>query len=87
MWVLLKGLKSMEEKLYKNRYFIAFYDKNDFLCHVFNNPKEIACFAGKKEESVNSSISRIMNKKCKDMVVNGEKYRVYFIKERGDRDE
>lgn len=71
----------MKDKLYKNKYFIAFYDKDDSLRYVFDNAHEIAEFADKDEKSVRSTISRILSKKCTKMIINGEKYTVHLFKD------
>ena len=71
----------MEDKLYKNKYFIAIYDKEDSLCYLFNNAHEIASSFNKNEKSVRVALSNALNKNYTKMVLNGKKYTIHLFKD------
>lgn len=65
----------MKERLYKDKYLIALYDKDDFLFLVASNVKELAELTNKKYDCVQSTLSHRLDK----LFVNGVKYTIHLI--------
>lgn len=63
------------EHLYKNKYLIALYDQDDFPFIVASNVKELALLTGRKEECLQSTLSR----KKKSIYIKGKSYKIYLI--------
>lgn len=44
---------------YKNKYFIAYYDKDQMLCNMFDNIKEICEYKGKEINTTNMNLTSV----------------------------
>lgn len=65
----------MEDRLYKDKYLIALYDKDDFLFLVASNVKELAELTNKKYDCIQSTLSHRIGK----LIVDGVKYTIHLI--------
>lgn len=65
----------MKERLYKDKYLIALYDKDDFLFLVASNVKELAELTNKNYDCIQSTLSHRLN----HLIVDGVKNMIHLI--------
>lgn len=80
----LEDLKSQQNKLYKNRYYIVFYDASDeFFVAMFNNIYQICKYKGKdysEKNLISVELCRaIKRKKSTTRMLDGSLMHVHLI--------
>lgn len=77
----------IKTKLYKKKYYIALYDKNDELCYVFQSVDEMAYLTGLDYDNIMSRLGHILYewKKGKyhreNINLYGKLYKLYLIED------
>ena len=74
-------------KLYKNKYIIVIYGKDDYIKYLFDNPFEMAKSLNKKLSDVRSILSHIESGDNKYIAIKGEFLRLYLIENIEEQDE
>lgn len=74
-------------KIYKNRYIIALYDKDDELVTVLDNAAEFARYMSFSANIAWVTLNAVMNGKQKCVYLNGRPLSVYLIDMEDENDD
>ena len=78
-----RGITNMKKRstLYMGKYLLAFYNSDDELVALFDNPREMAEKTGKGLKTTKAMVSHLKTNRAQYMRINGQLCKLYLIEE------